>query len=186
MSVKTPTNSSWSDMRARCLNPNHTKFPMYGGKGITVCERWSDYSVFLADMGERPCGKTLDRIDGTKGYSPGNCRWATPLEQQANIKNNRLFAWEGETLHLSALARRLGLKPDLLRWRIERGWPESAWSLPAERKRARVVRQKTARGKSGYKGIVTRKGAFEAYSDQKYLGRFGTLEAALAAQAKHS
>lgn len=71
-------------MKKRCGNPNDPAYINYGGRGIRVCERWLDFENFLADMGERPEGKTLDRIDNDGGYEPGNCRWATPLEQRHN------------------------------------------------------------------------------------------------------
>ena len=77
----TPTYRTWRSMRNRCRNPEKT---YYAGRGIKVCDRWADFENFLADMGERPEGKTLDRIDGDGDYEPSNCRWATPKEQAAN------------------------------------------------------------------------------------------------------
>jgi len=82
-----PTYVSWKKMKQRCSDPNDVGHPRYGGRGITVCERWlgpDGFVNFLADMGERPEGKTLDRIDPDGNYEPGNCRWATPKEQRAN------------------------------------------------------------------------------------------------------
>lgn len=80
----TPTHSSWRSMRDRCNRPENASFPYYGGRGITYCEQWDSFTQFLADMGKRPEGKTLDRIDPNGNYEPANCRWATPLEQRAN------------------------------------------------------------------------------------------------------
>lgn len=80
--VTSPTYNSWDAMRKRCLSPNHKAYPSYGAKGITVCERWAtSFENFLADMGVRPQGTSLDRIDSSGNYTPENCRWATALEQ---------------------------------------------------------------------------------------------------------
>lgn len=86
---RTPTYNSWRNMKSRVLNPNATQFEYWGGKGLVICERWMDFKNFLADMGKRPEGTTLDRIDNSKGYYPENCRWATHVEQQNNRTNNK-------------------------------------------------------------------------------------------------
>lgn len=91
--TKSPTYRTWLAMRQRCTYPKSISYRYYGAKGVTVCARWADsFDNFYADMGARPEGKTIDRIDGTKGYEPGNCRWATPLQQvhnRSNMKESR-------------------------------------------------------------------------------------------------
>jgi hypothetical protein len=84
----TSTYYIWGAMIQRCTNPRNRDYPSYGARGITVCDRWHKFENFLADMGERPDGLSLDRIDNDGNYEPGNCHWATPV-QQANNRRPR-------------------------------------------------------------------------------------------------
>lgn len=105
-----PTYNSWQNMKERCLKEYSISYPNYGGKGITVCDRWvSSFENFLNDMGERPSGMTLDRIDATGNYEPSNCRWATKEEQSRNRAIVKKFQVFWELLTMPEIAERLGV-----------------------------------------------------------------------------
>jgi hypothetical protein len=93
-----PEFMSWTSMRSRCNTPTNKAYANYGGRGITVCERWNDFKAFLSDMGPRPHGASLDRFPDNDGnYEPTNCRWATPAEQARNRRSTINLTLNGET-----------------------------------------------------------------------------------------
>lgn len=112
-------------MLQRCNNPKSPGYSRYGGRGIKVCWRWQErFENFLEDMGVRPDGTTLDRIDNDGDYEPGNCRWATGRQQQGNRDVTVKLTLGGRTMPLTDWARELGLNRTVLRNRLRRGWPE--------------------------------------------------------------
>lgn len=117
----TPTYKVWSSIKERCLHPKCSKYPNYGGRGIKVCDRWLKFENFLADMGERPDGMTIDRINNDGDYEPGNCRWATPVEQASNTRATRFTMLGGERVTFSEAARRLGMSRSGFGSRVSRG-----------------------------------------------------------------
>lgn len=99
----------WLHMKDRCSNPSDPAFKNYGARGISVCDAWeSDFLQFFKDMGPRPEGLTVERIDVNGNYEPRNCRWASRPEQSRNTRRNVIVEWEGETMVISDLARKLG------------------------------------------------------------------------------
>jgi hypothetical protein len=127
-----PSYRSWYSMIDRCTNPSKKGWENYGGRGIAVCERWRKFANFLSDMGDRPNGLSLDRIDNDKNYEPGNCRWATRGEQARNRRSNRLLTYKGETHVMKDWATILGIKYITLRYRLfVLGWTvEKALETP--------------------------------------------------------
>lgn len=114
-----PTYRAWAGMIRRCENPDATNYEWYGGRGIKVCDRWRhSFEAFLADMGEKPVGKTLERRDTDGDYRPDNCRWATMKEQTRNKRNN---VKHGSAI-LTDAAKSLGIDHSTISMRIKRGW----------------------------------------------------------------
>lgn len=131
----TPTHNSWVAMMSRCTWRGHHAWLSYGGRGICVCKRWLDFRNFLDDMGERPEGMTLDRIDNNGNYRKSNCRWISLSQQQSNMRRNHLITFRGKTKHISGWAKKYGLNPCTLRSRILNGWPlEKAMETPTQKR----------------------------------------------------
>ena len=113
----------WKTMLQRCNNKNHIAFSRYGGKGIKVCNKWKDFSLFIRDMGDIPLGKTLERKDNHKGYSKENCVWATRKIQANNRNSNRIIIFNGVKHTLSEWSEITGIKSHTIAKRIDKlGW----------------------------------------------------------------
>jgi len=119
---RSKTYRTWDGMKDRCMNPYHKQYKDYGGRGIQVCKRWLKFENFLQDMGEKPEGLTLDRIDNDGDYCPENCQWSTWLEQQRNRNNNRLITINGVTKCLSEWCEFYHMDYYKIYQRIQRGW----------------------------------------------------------------
>ena len=121
--AKSPTYNIWCGIVARCTDPNARGFIKYGAKGITICQRWREsFEAFYADMGERPRGLTVDRIDNARGYEPDNCRWATMREQQNNRTNNNRLTHAGRSLTMMEWSRETGIERATITRRLKLGW----------------------------------------------------------------
>lgn len=120
---RTPQAAVWRSMIARCHNKKNRSYRLYGAKGITVCDRWrNSYLAFLSDMGERPPETEIDRIDGGKGYYPGNCRWVTCKENQRNKTSSRIIVSRGVAKTMSEWSEATGIKIGTLWKRLKLGW----------------------------------------------------------------
>lgn len=130
-----PTYKSWHMMKQRCNNPNYSQYKDYGGRGVRVCDRWLRFENFLADMGVRPDGMTLDRKDMNGDYEPSNCCWSTKKQQQRNRRTNNVLELDGRAMVLVDWAAELDLTPQALIGRFQRGWDKrAALTTPAARR----------------------------------------------------
>ena len=115
----TPEYRCWGDMIARCSNPNNKRFDRYGKRGISVCDRWRDFRNFFADMGKRPRGLTLERINNEGDYEPGNCRWATRAEQTANRAITKWIYYDGHRVPLHVACKATGVPDNTVKRRAK-------------------------------------------------------------------
>lgn len=148
--TKSPTYIAWTAMRQRCLNKKNPGYSRYGEKGITICNEWMSFDAFYRDMGERPQGTSLDRIDNSKGYCKGNCRWATVKQQNRNNSRNIHVFFKQKDYVLSELCELLKIKYNLVRDRLILGWTiedavtrpirGSSASIPQDHDQSRIAK----------------------------------------------
>lgn len=131
-----PTYQSWSSMLTRCNNPRSEHYDRYGGRGVYVCDRWLLFDNFLADMGVRPTGTTLDRRENEGGYTPENCRWADKTTQANNRSNVVTVEINGETRTLSEWCRLLSVSVNTVRARVKSQGMDYATALQKPTRRA--------------------------------------------------
>ena len=124
MSKTSPLYATWVTMKSRCLDPKSKGYKFYGERGITICDRWKNsFSAFVEDMGNRPGGYSIERMNNDGPYSPDNCRWATRFEQANNKCNNRKITFRGTTKTVSEWSDKTGIKRNTLYTRLYvRGW----------------------------------------------------------------
>ena len=122
----TPEYRAWLHMKDRCFNPNNKQYLDWGGRGITVCDRWKNsFENFFADMGLKPTPKhSIDRIDNDGDYCPDNCRWSTSKDQNNNKRSNRLITIACVTLNIAQWAKEMGFAKSVIQNRLRDGWSE--------------------------------------------------------------
>ena len=129
--------SSWAQMKNRCNNPKDPNYKRYGGRGISICSEWNSlhgFKQFYIDMGPRPQGKTLDRINNDGNYEPSNCKWSTRLEQANNTRTNYYLAIDGVTRTLAQWTRYFGVDKKIVYRRRTAGWPDKQLFTPKRKK----------------------------------------------------
>lgn len=131
----TPTYRTWRNMVNRCTYAKHEHFPRYGGRGIKICKRWMKFESFLADMGERPAGMTIERKNQDGDYEPTNCIWATQKDQMRNTRSSRLISFNGQTKTLAQWSEDLKINYAVLLARLDKlGWSiERTFTTPIKK-----------------------------------------------------
>jgi hypothetical protein len=127
MSQKGGAYTSWLNMIQRCCNPNNKKYEQYGGRGIKVCDRWKSFEAFYQDLGLRPKGYSIERIDVNGNYEPSNCKWLPFFEQSKNRRTTRYVRLKGEIMTQAEAARRIGKAPQTLN-----DWRHKPYRIPAD------------------------------------------------------
>lgn len=135
---RTPEYYTWSTMKDRCRNPKNASYPNYGGRGIRVCERWIEsYETFYADMGPRPKGHSIERVDANGSYEAENCRWATSKEQANNRRSSRYLTIDGVTKTIANWADESGVNFHVVYSRLRNGWTEKDAVFKAARHKSK-------------------------------------------------
>ena len=178
-SQRKKTHQCWADMKQRCFNQKSPSFNRYGGRGITVCDRWKDsFYAFLEDMGEKPDGMSLDRINNDGNYTPENCRWATQATQSNNKRCSVILEFDGKKMTVSEWAKYLNIAQETLFQRIRDKLPIDLILYPGRIKRGLSKKK----NKSGYLGVSHSNGRWKAQittgGTTFYLGTFDTAEEA--------
>jgi hypothetical protein len=145
--TRTPEHRTWSGIKTRCTNPRSALWKHYGGRGITMCERWRvSFEAFYADMGPRPRNGSIERLDNDGPYAPENCVWIDRWQQQRNMTTSHRLTFNGETLLLADWARRCGISSHTLTYRLKSGWPiDEALTTPILCRRDTGLRAAAAR-----------------------------------------
>ena len=144
---ESPTYQVWCRMRGRCLSPTNPDYRYYGARGISICQRWESFALFLEDMGERPSlNHSIERIDNNGNYEPGNCRWATRAEQSRNTRRTVYLTHDGRTMCLEDWARETGLNRGTINSRLKLGFSVAeALTLPTTRRRNAIGKYESSR-----------------------------------------
>lgn len=137
---RTSTHLAWQAMLYRCTNPNSDCFHNYGGRGISVCDRWKSFANFFDDMGVCPPQRSIDRINNDGNYEPGNCRWATIKEQSNNRRTNRFMLLDGRRMTVAQWAEEMGICRETLYQRLSKGWSDQ---MALKTPQGRLTRSKT-------------------------------------------
>ena len=125
----------WANIKQRCTNPAHPRYADYGGRGITLCERWHNFENFYADVGDRPADLTLDRIDNERGYEPNNVRWVTRADNNRNSRRCVMVEFNGESKPINVWCREFGISYPTYKARRRRGWElVAAATTPPDKK----------------------------------------------------
>ncbi len=132
------TYNVWKLMKRRCNSPKSPSWKDYGGRGIRVCDRWADFLLFVADLGEVPPGMTLERKDVNGNYEPENCTWIPKAEQRKNTRHTHILTYNGVTQPLSYWAADVGISSAAMKYRISRYGMEKAMTTPVDPKKVKA------------------------------------------------